>query len=63
MMIELDRAPVSAVQVKRWSRHDSVIGNVTDVVQKGWASQDYPAGWKLFESRKEELSVIDGCLM
>ena len=36
---------------------------VIDVVQKGWISQEYPAEWKRFESRKEELSIIDGCLM
>ena len=63
MMIEMDRAPVSVVEVKRWSQNDLVIGNVIDVVQKGWASQEYPAGWKPFESQKEELSVIDGCLI
>ena len=63
MMMELDKAPVSAAEVKKWSRHDSVIGNVIDVVQKGWISQEYPAEWKPFESRKEELSIIDGCLM
>ena len=63
MMIELDRAPVSAVEVKRQSRHDLVIGNVIDVVQKGWVSEEYLAGWKPFESKKEKLSVIDGCLM
>ena len=51
MMIELDRAPVSVVEVKRWSWHDSVIGNVINVVQKGWASQEYPAGWKPIESQ------------
>ena len=54
---------MSAAEVKNWSRHDSVIGNVIDVVQKGWISQEYPAEWKPFESRKEELSIIDGCLM
>ena len=43
MMMELDKAPVSAAEVKKWSRHDSVIGNVIDVVQKGWISQEYPA--------------------
>ena len=63
MMMELDKAPVSAAKVKKWSRHDSVIGNVIDVVQEGWISQEYPAEWKPFESRKEELSIIDGCLM
>ena len=63
MMMELDKAPVSAAEVKKWSRHDSVIGNVIDVVQKGWISQEYPAEWKPFESRKEELSIIDGYLM
>ena len=57
-MIELDKAPVPVVEVKRGSRHDSVIGNVIDVVQTGWVSQEYPAGWKPFESRKEGLSVL-----
>ena len=63
MMMELDKAPVSVAEMKKWSRHDSVIGNVIDVVQKGWISQEYPAKWKPFESRKEELSIIDACLM
>ena len=71
MMMELDRAPVTAEEVKSWSRQDQVTAKVTakltakviDLVLTGWADGEYSDDLKVFQLRKDELSVLDGCLL
>ena len=63
MMMELDRAPVTAEEVKSWSRQDPVIAKVIDLVLTGWAEGKYSHDLKVFQLRKDELSVLDGCLL
>ena len=59
---EVEKAPVSAVQVKKETQNDPELSAVTDIIVKG-----RPAGvdakLKPFLGRRLELSVQSGCLM
>ena len=59
---EVEKAPVSAVQVKKTTRNDPVLSAVMDLIIKGLpAGED--ANLKPFLGRRAELSVQSGCLL
>ncbi|XP_061151222.1 uncharacterized protein K02A2.6-like [Syngnathus typhle] len=59
---EVERAPVSAVQVKRETRNDPELSAVVDIVVKGRSAGDN-ASLKPFLGRRLQLSVQSGCLL
>ena len=63
LMMELDRAPVNSADVKLWSIHDTVIGTVIKLVQEGWDTCEVTEELKPYVTRKDELSVTEGCLL
>ena len=60
LMEHLQDSPVSANDIRRWTRQDPVLSSVLEFVQTGWPEQ-VDAVLKPFFSRKEELSVLKGC--
>ncbi|PAA68677.1 hypothetical protein BOX15_Mlig034486g1 [Macrostomum lignano] len=59
-----NEGPVTAAQVRCWTRRDPLLGRVLRFVQEGWpedrrGSEDL----RPFASRAAELSVEDGCLL
>ena len=54
--------PVTVEQIKQWTTHDPILSRVRTLVQQGWQNTDDDA-LKLFQRRKYELSVHDGCVL
>ena len=55
-------SPVTAKQIKTWTDKDIVLVQVRRYVLHGWPSQE-PKGELQQYWRKEELSVLDGCIL
>ncbi|MEE4247260.1 MAG: RNase H-like domain-containing protein, partial [Kangiellaceae bacterium] len=58
----LDEGPVTAAQVKNWTRRDPLLSRVMDFVLNGWPAVA-DTDLRPFASRAAELSVEDGCLL
>ena len=58
----LSTTPLTAAQIKQWSRRDPIIAKVMDSVLHGGQYATTPQ-FKPYHDRKEELSVHDGCLL
>ena len=61
--MELDHAPVNAEEVKRWSQTDPELSQVMQKIKQGWSQGRDRQNLKPYETRKEELSSFDGCLL
>ena len=59
---EVEKAPVSAVQVKKETRNDPELSAVMDIIVKGRPAGD-DANLKPSHGRRWELSVQSGCLL
>ena len=56
-------SPVTAKQIKTWTDKDIVLAQVRRYVLHGWPSQEPKGGLQQYWRRKEELSVLDGCIL
>jgi len=61
-METLSTTPLTAAQIKQWSRRDPTISKVIDLILQGWQHTMKPE-MKPYQDRREELSVHDGCLL
>ncbi|XP_039520330.1 uncharacterized protein K02A2.6-like [Pimephales promelas] len=59
---QVERAPVTAVQVRKSTRNDPVLSKVMDIVMTGKGETD-DLELKPYVSRRHELSVQSGCLL
>ena len=62
----LDQTPVTALQVKRWTRQDPVLSKVVQFTQEGWPAETTVTNsmdFKPFKVRASELTTHDGCLL
>ena len=59
---EVEKAPVSAVQVKNATRNDPVLSTVLDLIIKGLPAGD-DTNLKPFLGKRAELSVQSGCFL
>ena len=55
----LNSTPVSVIEIRTRTRRDPILSQVVKYVQRGWPN--YNSDEAL--SRKDELSVQDGCLL
>ena len=62
LMETLHTSPISSEQLKNWSAHDPVLSCVLETVRTGWQHLE-GVEFKPYNSRGEELSVQDGCLL
>ncbi|CAG2211726.1 unnamed protein product [Mytilus edulis] len=63
LMDHMDSTPVTAQQIKAWTRKDPILGQITNYVLKGWPNYRDNDEMKPYFSRKTELSVFDSCLL
>ena len=60
----LDTAsPVTAKEIAQWTERDPVLARVRRFVKRGWPSSVSEEALQPYSRRKEELSVLDGCLL
>ena len=63
LLIEhLNNSPVTADQVRSWTRRDPLLAPVVQFLQQGWPSQ-VDTDLTPFFSRKTELSLHEGCVL
>ena len=63
MIDQQETMPITAQQVKDWTKKDPVLSQVLGFVQAGWPSKTDAEELKPFFSKQAELSVQDGCLL
>ena len=62
-VVVTDQLPVLASQIAKATEHDGVLGIVLKAVQHGgWPSKQHKSILPYF-SRRNDLSVVDGCLL
>ena len=62
-MTQMDKSPVTAKEVREWSRRDTILSRVIDFVLKGWPDEfEASCELKQYFQRKDELTV-EGCLL
>ena len=62
LMEHLDDSPVTARHIRVWSRRDVVLSKVLQFVERGWPS-DVDKSLSAYSSKRNELSVYQGCMM
>ena len=60
---ELQKGPVTAEQIKLWTRRDPVLSRVQQFVLKGWPTGAIEKDLKPYWHKRLELSSHDGCLL
>ena len=63
LFLELDPKPVSATQIKAWTRCDPILAKVYQYTASGWPEEEVEEPLKPFASRKAELSLEDGVVL
>ncbi len=58
----LESSPITATQIRAWTRKDPLLARVFKFVKEGWPETS-TEDLKPFASRKLELSVQDDCLL
>ena len=56
-------SPVTARQIRVWTDKDPVLAQVRRFILHGWPSQELKGELQQYWRRKEELSVLDGCVL
>ena len=59
----LANTPVNAVQIKNWTSRDPLLSKVKLYVQQGWLITQSDVDISPFFRRKDELSIMDGCIL
>ena len=59
----LNSTPVSVIEIGTGTRRDPILSQVVKYVQQGWPNYNSDEALKPYFSRKDELSVQDGCLL
>ena len=55
--------PLTAQEIKEETRRDRTLGKVNECVMSGWESEDISDDMQPYYTRREELSVEDGCIL
>ena len=59
----LNSTPVDVKEIQAGTRSDSTLPLVMKFLQYGWPSRNTDEAFKRYLSRKEEISIQDGCLL
>ena len=62
MMEMLQGPPVKAQDIRRWTDHDPILSRVRNLILQGWSHLE-EEGMQAFNDRRNELSVLDGCVL
>ena len=63
LMEDLSHSVVSANLIKSWTAKDPVMSRVYHYVQNGWPDTTLDHNYKPYFTKRNELSVFDGCLL
>ena len=63
MLERLENTPLDAAQIKQWTRTDPVLSQVLLYTTKGWPNSCSMETLKPYFTRKDEISIQDGCLL
>ena len=63
MLERLENTPLDTAQIKQWTRTDPVLSQVLLYTTKGWPNSCQMETFKPYFTRKDEISIQDGCLM
>ena len=62
LMNVLEESAITAVNIREWTKRDPILSKVHHFLQFGWPDKISPE-LKVFYKLKEELSIIDGCVL
>lgn len=63
LLEQMDNTAVNTRTIRTATRHDPVLSKVYSYVMTGWPSETLQEHFKPFTSRKNELSVHEGCVL
>ena len=63
LMEQLNASLVTAPQIREWANCDPCLSKVRKLVMEGWTEEQMEGKLKPFITRKDELSVEDGCVL
>ena len=62
--VQMERAPVTATQIREATRGDPVLSRVVYCILHGWPAEDsIPEELKIYYTKQGEFTVEDGCLL
>ncbi|XP_065182448.1 uncharacterized protein K02A2.6-like [Sycon ciliatum] len=61
-MAVLENTPVTSTTIAQWTSKDPVLSLVLKYVQEGWPD-NIPVDYQAYSCRRNELSVVSGCLL
>ena len=59
----MSEAPITCSQIQTWTRQDPVLASVLRYTQLGWPQRCPEDKLKPFWSRKNELALLDSCIL
>ena len=59
----LEESVITAKDLSQWTSKDPLLSRVCRQLQTGWSLVDPPPDMKPYHQRRNELSVVDGCLL
>ena len=59
----LSSTTITAAHIRRWTDTDPVLSKVHNYLQQGWPYSELEKEFKPFKSRRNELSIMDGCIL
>ena len=62
LMEHLSNSPVTAMQIKSWTRRDPILAQVLRCIKGGWPSQATPR-LQVYWLKRFELSLLDDCIL
>ena len=62
-LTEVDQSPITSDEVKYYTERDPVVNRVMNYIQCGWPCENLKDHFKPFKSRKDELSIEQGCVI
>ena len=62
--VQMERAPVTAMQIREATRGDPVLSRVVYCILHGWPAKDsIPEELKIYYTKQDEFTVEDGCFL
>ena len=58
----LQSLPITAEQIRHWTDRDPILSRVRNFVSRGW-NNDAEDKLRPYRQRKDELSMLDGCVL
>ena len=63
LLDHLSSTTFDATFIKKWTNTDPVLAQVRNFCLQGWPRANLTAEFKPYVSRKDELSILDGCVL